>query len=66
MTPLNTTTTGLDSLRQNSSEYLVEKIVLDFLEIWAFIHENAKNYDLADALTFSKSILDPAFRVVSI
>jgi len=58
MTSLSTSTIGMDTLRQKSSDYLVEKVVFDFLEIWAFIHENAKNYDLTDALSFSRSILN--------
>lgn len=62
MTSLNTSLIGIDTLRQKSSEYLVEKVVFDFLEIWAFIHENAKNYDLADALTFSRSIFESHIR----
>ncbi len=44
--------------RQKSRDYSIEEIVLDFLNIWAHIHIEAKNYSLADALTFSKSILD--------
>jgi DNA-binding Lrp family transcriptional regulator len=50
--------TGIETLRQKSSDYSIEETVLDFLNIWAHIHHEAKNYDLADALTFSKSLLD--------
>ncbi len=50
--------TGIETLRQKTSDYSIEKVVLDFLNIWAHIHHEAKNYDLADALTFSNSIFN--------
>ncbi|NHJ02682.1 MAG: hypothetical protein EAX86_11130 [Candidatus Heimdallarchaeota archaeon] len=58
MPPKSQTLTGVEILRQKSSVYHIEEIVLDFLNIWDYIHHEAKNYDLADALNFSKTILD--------
>jgi len=59
-------TTRLENLRQKSSVYNAEEIILDFLDIWSFIHKEAVNYDLADALQFSTSLLEshilPFFR----
>ncbi|MFX0085728.1 MAG: hypothetical protein ACFFAU_08640 [Candidatus Hodarchaeota archaeon] len=49
---------GIETLRQKTSDYSIEKVVLDFLNIWAHIHNEAKNYDLADALTFSESLFN--------
>lgn len=48
----------LEILRQKSSTYYTEEFILDFLDIWSYIHKEAVNYDLADALHFSNSILE--------
>ncbi|UCG89906.1 MAG: hypothetical protein JSU57_05435 [Candidatus Heimdallarchaeota archaeon] len=48
----------LDNFRQNLKIYKIEEFVLDFLNIWMYIHENAKDYSLEDTLILTKKILD--------
>jgi len=56
----------LDNFRQKQSKYRIEEFVLDFIEIWFKIHDDAKNYSLEEALTFSnklfKSEIEPFFQ----
>jgi DNA-binding Lrp family transcriptional regulator len=48
----------LDSFRQKPEEYEIEEFVLDFLNIWMYIHEKAKNFSLEDTLELSKQFLE--------
>lgn len=46
----------LDNFRQKPEEYKIEEFVLDFLNLWMYIHENATNYSLEDTLNFTKDL----------
>ena len=46
----------LDNFRQKPEEYKIEEFVLDFLNIWMYIHEKAKNYSLEETLEFTKEL----------
>ena len=48
----------LDSFRQKPEEYEIEEFVLDFLNIWMYIHEKAKKFSLEDTLELSKQLLE--------
>ena len=51
-----TTKQLLVELKENQIGYQIEPFVLDFLELWAFIHEEAPKHTLDTVLDFLHSI----------
>lgn len=48
----------LDTFRQKPKKYEIEDFVLDFLDIWMYIHEKANDLSLEDTLDFTKELLE--------
>ncbi|UCG02407.1 MAG: hypothetical protein JSW11_00135 [Candidatus Heimdallarchaeota archaeon] len=48
----------LDNFRQKPEEYEIEEFVLDFLNIWMYIHEKAEDCSLEDTLELTKQLLN--------
>ncbi len=53
-----TTTQLLTELKKKQADYQIEPFVVDFLEFWSFIHDEAPKHTLETALDFLHSIWD--------
>ncbi|MFX0016541.1 MAG: hypothetical protein ACFFB2_16520 [Promethearchaeota archaeon] len=54
---LGTDTLSVEEIRQNQLTYQIDEFVLDFLDIWKLIHQDASKLTIADIKNYSKKVL---------